>query len=660
MMTVIRALRSWMLGPVLCGVMSLGVLAGAATADEYEINMVDADINAFINDVSQITGYTFIKHPAVRGTVNVTSPVPLTKDEVFEIFMATMRTSDYAVVSAGPGKFRVVPDDAAKTEQTIIGSGGAFADQFVTQVFPLNHVDVQEAAQTVLPLVNGRGQITASASANRLVVVDYSSNIERIGAVLADLDKDTSISEWIKLENMAASEVAQMITTLSSSAGRGGRQTSTGVNAFAMASGNTVVVRGDRADVLRTATLVRELDAASMPTESLRVVYLKHADAEEMVNILQPLAQSMERPGEAGTQQNQLTIPFHAPTNALVLSMDPQRLAAMVRVIEALDIRREEVLVEAIIVEVSDEAAKELGLQFILSGTEENATTPFAVSNFSRSTPSLLSIAGAVIGGIDSSDTLQTQAVNSLLGIDGLAIGVGGESSGTLFGAILNAVDTDAASNLLSTPSVKVLDNETARFVVGQEVPVSTGQTLSDDFSNVFNSISREDVGIELEVTPTINEGDLVRLEIRQEASSVASTASASGELVFNTREIETVVLAENNEVIVLGGLIELAESESASRVPLLGSIPVAGRLFRSEGTSRTKTNLVVFIRPTIIRSRDDNQAVTSRRFDIAREQMLSVGSDLDAMLGEALGEPLVVDVPASGSGPVSGTVTAE
>lgn len=623
-------------------------LGQAALAQEHQISMVDANIRVFIDDVARITNYSFVIHPAVRGTVNVSSPVPLTEEEVFEMFLATMRTSDYAVIDAGPGKFKIMPDDAAVPEITAVGAGNSRRDQFVTEVIPLYHVDVQEAAQTVLPLVNGRGQITASASANRLVVVDYAGNIERIRTVIDELDRDTSIAQHVKLENMSAAEAAEVVTGLVQTGARGSRANGPGaVTAVAVPSANTVVLRGEQVDVQRMVTLVQQLDEAAVPTESLKVVYLKHAKAESVAQILEPIAQSMARPGETSAG---MTIPFHEPTNSLVLSMDPQRLRAMEDVIAMLDIRQEQVLVEAIIVEISDQAARELGLQFLVAGTDDGSTTPFATSNFSRSTPSLLSLAGALVSVDDDSDStsssdLQTQAVNSLLGVNGLAFGLGGESNGTLFGAILNAVNEDSDTNVLSTPSVVALDNDVARIVAGQEVPVATGSVSGSDFNNLFTQITREEVGVKLEVQPTINDGDVVRLYIKQEVSSVDSfSASASGEPVFNTREIESTVLADNGEVIVLGGLIELTESQSATRVPILGSLPVIGRLFRSEGSSRTKTNLVVFIRPTILRDSDDNRLATARSYGVAREQMMGSGTDLDGMISEALGESWTFD----------------
>lgn len=607
----------------------------SAFAEEHVLNLTDADIHAFIDDVAEVTGYTFIIHPAVRGKVNVKSSVPVSEDEIFDIFLATLRTLDYTVVPAGPSRYRIVPDDVVAEDETAVGAVGSRANEFATEVFQLRHVDAVEAAQMVQPLVNGRGQVTANSAANRLVIVDYAGNIERIRQILNDVDEDNSVVRSIRLENMPASEVASMVTDLNP-AGQRGRDGGPGqVSAIAMPSGNTVVLRGDSVDVARAAALVRDLDAAAQPSESLRVVYLKHADVEEMVEILSILAASLAPPGvalEGGAPQ----IPYHVATNALVLSMEPQRLSAMMQVIEALDIRREEVLVEAIIVEISDDAARELGLQFILAGTDDETTTPFAVSNFSRSAPSLLTLAGGIIVDDDGEGggDLQQQAINSLLGINGLAIGVGGESDGTLFGAILNAVQEDSDSNLLSTPSVKALDNELARIVVGQEVPITTGTNLSPDFDRVFSQIERKDVGVKLEFRPTINEGDVIKLFIRQEVSNVASfDATANGEPVFNTREIETTVLADDGEVIVLGGLIEVAETDAVSAVPILGSIPVAGRLFRSEGKIRSKTNLVVFLRPTILRDREDNSRAASRRYDFLRNQLQETGVNLDELM---------------------------
>ncbi len=596
---------------VLAALAGLGVATSAsAQTDEHRINFVNTDLRAFINDISLVTGYTFIMHPTVRGEVNVVSQTELSPDEYFDLFLATLRTADYSVVPAGAGTYRIMPDDQISSDDIPVGSGDARQSQFITEVFQLRHFNAVEAAQMVQPLVNGRGQVTANNDTNRLVVVDYAGNIERIRQIVSELDQDTSVFETVRLRNMPATEVAEVVNALAPSGGR--RDDRSGqVTAVAVQSGNSVLLRGEEADVQRVRTLVQELDYQSTPSETLRVVYLRHAVAEEIVPILEAVASQMPQPGEG---QQTVTIPFHAPTNSIVLSMDPQALSAMMRIIENLDIRRPEVQVEALIVELTDDTARELGVQFVLAGTDGDNSTPFAASNFSNSATGILSLTGAVL--LDDDDdpngAIRANAISSLIGNQGLTFGAGGTTDdGTLFGVILNAVRADTASNILSTPSVKVLDNEFASINIGQEITITTGSTLSNDLIGSFNNFERRDVGVILEVTPQVNEGDVVRLQLRQEVSSVAGT-DVNGEPVIANREIQTTVLADDGEVIVIGGLIEEAESESSQGLPVVSRIPGVGRLFRSDGTSRARSNLVVFIRPTIVRSEDDNRALSA------------------------------------------------
>jgi general secretion pathway protein D len=318
----------------------------------------------------------------------------------------------------------------------------------------------------------------------------------------------------------------------------------------------------------------------------------------------------------------------------------------MERVVDALDQRRAQVLVEAIIVEMSDDTARELGVQFLLSGTGDSSV-PFLSTNFSRSAPNLLSLAGAladpsVFGG---TNPFTTGAVNSLLGLEGVSIGGGGRSGDTLFGAILTAVEQDTQSRVLSKPFNMTLDNGTSELVVGQEIPITTGEALGDNNSNPFRTVERTEVGIKLTVTPRISSDDTVRLDIYQEVSSVlGAVGTSSTDLITNLRTINTSVLADSGEIIVIGGLIEQTDTLVNSKVPVLGDVPVMGELFKSEGRDVGRTNLMVFIRPTIVRNRNDARAVTSRNYRYIRaEEMLREDGDqensaIDAFISEVLG----------------------
>ncbi|HPF23859.1 MAG TPA: type II secretion system protein GspD, partial [Hyphomonas sp.] len=315
---------------------------------------------------------------------------------------------------------------------------------------------------------------------------------------------------------------------------------------------------------------------------------------------------------------------------------------------------RAQVLVEAIIVEMSDDTARELGLQFLVSGTGES-TVPFVTTNYSRSAPNLLALAGALSsdtpfssGSEDSTNPFAQAAVNSLLGLSGLSIGVGGQDGDTMFGAILTAVENDTQSRILSKPFNMTLDNGTSSLLVGQEVPVATGEVLGDSNSNPFRTVDRKKIGVGLDVTPRISNDGTIRMDIRQEVSNIAqaiSTSSSSTDLIFNTREITTSVIADDGEIIVLGGLVEQSETAVTEKVPLLGDIPVAGRLFRSEGKGMGRTNLMVFIRPTIVRDREDASRATARSYRYIRAQELwngeeDSGKSLDNFVNQVLGSP--------------------
>ena len=420
--------------------------------------------------------------------------------------------------------------------------------------------------------------------------------------------------------------------------------------AIASQTGNSIVIRGDDITVDRALKVIEQLDATDRVEDTLRVISLKNADASEIVPILEKVAGAMAfRRAETGGEVTPSTIAFHAPTNSIVINAPSETLLTLERVIQDLDKRRAQVLVEAIIVEMSDDTARELGLQFLLSGTG-NSTVPFASTNYSRSAPNLLALAGAVAGdtpfNTGDSNPFAASAVTSLLGLTGLSVGIGGQDGDTLFGAILTAVESDTNSRVLSKPFNMTLDNGTSSLLVGQEVPIITGSVLGSDNSNPFQTVDRKEIGVRLDVTPRISSDDAVRLEINQEVSSIAGAiATATSDLIFNKRQITTDVLADSGEIIVIGGLIQQSDTVANEKVPILGDIPVAGRIFRSEGTATKRTNLMVFIRPTVIRDRQSARDVTARSYRFVRAEELWNGKDdkvnsLDAFVSEVLGSP--------------------
>ena len=400
---------------------------------------------------------------------------------------------------------------------------------------------------------------------------------------------------------------------------------------------NSIILADYEGNVNRLKEVLSQLDRSSGSKDTnLKVVYLNYAKASDIQLILEKMATSLENAKASSSSSGLKTtsIESHEDTNALIISAKQDVLTELESVIDQLDIRRAQVLVEAIIVELSDSLAKDLGVQFLFRGDGDN--TPLVAQRFGSPNPDLMTAVASESLKNDSSgsSTLGTAAVNSLLGIEGLAVGVGRiNSSGNIFASIINLVAEDSDSNILSTPSIMTLDNEQASIVVGQEIPITTGETLSSSNSNPFRSVNREEVGIKLEVTPQINEGNAVKMTINQEVSSVYGPITPSStDLITNKRVIKTTVLVEDGDTIVLGGLIDDNVQEIERRVPILGNIPLIGRMFRSNSTSRTKRNLIVFIKPTIIRDSETMRVIGNSKYNFyqnLQEEKINSGEEV-------------------------------
>ena len=624
---------------------------GAAPATtEHILNFDDVALTDLIADVSTVTGYTFIVHPDARSRrVTVSSTTPLSKQAVFEVFLSSLRVQGFAAIPAGQGIYRIVPEENAVGEA---GPSGGGSSAFVTEVFGLSNITSLDAARMVKPVTDAQGQVIGNDGSNTLIVVDYAENLPRIRKLEARIDVDPLVSETVSLTNMPAGEVAKILNSIGERSAESGRKSP--LKAIAAGGSNAIVLYGSQADVDKGKRIANELDLADRQQDALKVIPLNNANAIDIVPILQQMALAMDgrRVGGNVGDAAATTIAHHEATNSLVISAPPETLAGLEKVIADLDRRRSQVLVEAIIVEMSDDTARELGVQFLLSGTN-SSTVPFVSTNYSRSAPNLLALTGALItdnpltSGDDTTvaTSLAQSAVSSLLGLTGLTIGGGGQSGDTLFGAVLTAVQNDTKSRILSKPFNMTLDNGTSSLLVGQEVPISTGEVLSATNSNPFRTVERKKIGVGLDVTPRISNDGTIRLEIKQEVSSISgSIGTVTPDLIFNTREINTSVIADDGEIIVIGGLVQQEETEAKEKVPFLGDIPIAGRLFRSEGKSRGRTNLMVFIRPTIVRDREAATRETARSYSYIRAEELwqSDGEDrvLDGFFTEVLGSP--------------------
>lgn len=650
---------------------------------QQTLNVRDADIRAFIQDAARVTGRTFIIDNRVQGKVSVVTDRPLSRSEYFEIFLSTLRANGLVAVPAPGGAYRIQPADGAAGQPSAVGRA-ANRNQFVTEVFRLRSIDAASALETLRPLVSKDGSVTANRAGNSVVVADYADNIGRIRQVIARIDRDLAATQTVTLRNAGAREIATSLQALVSSGGEGATRSTTIVP---IDSSNSVAIRGDAGTVARLAQMARDLDRQAASSTEIRVYWLEHADAEKLLPVLQQLVgQSSSQPVSASTPaaSNGPTPPPAASVasvsagssggngistrgpaivtryegaNAIIVAANSDVQRMLGETIRQIDTRREQVLVEAIIVEISDAAAKRLGVQFLIGSTK----TGFAATNYSNAQPNLLTIAGAVAARelgdsttvevnngttttttrsrntSELESTLQQAAFDSLTSATGIIGGLGTQiGKNGIFGAIINAVKSDTNSNILSTPSIMTLDNQKASILVGQQVPITTGEALSQNFDNQFRTVQRQDVGIKLEVKPQINTGGTIKMFLKQEVSSVAGPVSNNNsDLIINKREIETMVTVDDGEILALGGLLDDNERKTIERIPLLSDIPGLGELFKSRSRSRTKTNLMVFIRPTILRSKEDAQRMTQQRYGYVRSMQQARNPDFEPSIDE-------------------------
>jgi general secretion pathway protein D len=668
------------------------LLASPAFAQEgarQTLNVQGADIRAFIQDVARTTGRTFIVDPAVAGNVTVTSQRALSRAELFEVFLSTLRANGLVVTPTSSGAYRISPAQGAAQGPATVGS-----ERFSTQVFQLRNIDAASAAETIRPLVGAQGQVLANPSGNSVVVADFADNLSRIRSLIQRIDVDRAAFDVVTLENSSAAEIAGVLAQVLTPPG--GQPGQGMVSVTPVASSNSVILRGDPAAVARVRPLVEDLDRRARSADDVKVVFLQHANAEQLLPVLQQIvgqpvtaASATATPaaargtGEAAAPTPQVAVPA-APVagqkasiarfpgaNALVISASADTQRMLAEVIRQLDSRRQQVLIEAIVVELGDTAVRELGVQWLLAGSDGN---PIGLTNYSdRSAPLVPIAGGAAAGQLDKDDPLREQlqnlALNSLLGANGFIGGGGGRiGSDGLFGFIINAAKSDEGSNLLQTPSLMTLDNEEATILVGQEVPITTGEALLDGNSNPFRTTQRQDIGVKLIVKPQINAGGSITLFLRQEVSSINGVlTNSASDLVLNKRELETTLVVDDGEIAVAGGLLDQNDRLSVDKVPGLGDIPVLGNLFKSTSRQRGRTNLMVFIRPTIIRTPGDAQQLSADRWGYMRGEQLRAQPGVEPSLDEMLRDymrtqapvaPRAIDNPAPGGTAPVGDVT--
>ncbi|RVT93851.1 type II secretion system secretin GspD [Sphingomonas crocodyli] len=679
------------------------IAAAQPIAAQQVLNLRDADVRAFIQDAARVTGRNFVIDPRVQGKVSVVTDRALSKSEYFELFLSTVRANSLVAVPLTGGAFRIQPIEGAATIPGRIGSAGVSANNFVTDVIRLRSIDAQAALDSLRPLASPQGSITANRNANSLIIADYADNIRRMRMLVGQLDRDNSNTRLVPLKNAGAREIASALTQLIGSGGTGQGGAPTGVSVVAVDSGNALLIRGDASGVARMTALAEDLDRRAANASEIRVIFLEYADAAKLLPVLQQLVgQAPDVAATSATTGSAAAAPSAAPAaapvatpasrsttgsivtryegaNAIIIAGPADVQRTLGEVIRQLDTRRDQVLVEAIIVEISNDAARKLGVQFLLGG-KPGSNIPFAATNYSNAAPNILTVAGAIgarelstttttVNGTTTTTTQNTEisdqlaeaAVSSILnaggGFAGFADKIG---KNAIFGAIINAVQSDTKSNILSTPSVLTLDNQEAKLLVGQEIPITTGQALSNNFDNQFRTVQRQNVGVQLEVKPQINAGGAIKLFLKQEVSSIAGpVTNGSADLILNKRQIETTVTVDDGDIIALGGLLDDNERRTIERIPLLSDIPGLGELFKSRSRSHVKTNLMVFIRPTILRSRQDSERLAAQRYGYIRGEQVRFGKpgeepSIDELVRDYMGAtaPVAPPPPAATAAP--------
>ncbi len=589
------------------------LLSLSLASQDQNIFYKDADIKTFAQDIALLTEKTIILDPRVKGVISIYSDAPLDSDSIWEVFISTMEVQGYNVLKDGD-IYRVIPSQEGIKNFTEDGSLQGSID---SEVIKLRFSSAKDIVNAVKPIVGVRSYIVALNNDREVLIADDEDNIRRVKDIIRTLDSelDTSISEF-KLKNLSAIEALRLINALKS-------DTNTRFDKLAVATfqgSNKLIFSGPLEIVTRAKRVISQLDLDNNLSENTKVIYLNYSKAEDILKILKDVSSSFNQ------EQNidyKTVITSHEETNSIVIRSNPQTIKTLASIVEQLDIRRPQVYVEAIIVEISDESAKALGVDTIYSG-DSTDNIPVALTRFpSTNSPDLLSLAAS--GDDDSNLGATTNAAASLLGTRGLVAGFGNLAEGEdNFALLLSVLKEDQNSNILSTPSAVVMDNEEASLLVGQEIPITTGESLGTNNLTPFRTTSREEIGIKLEIKPQINEADSVALFIRQEVSSIAgSQLPNSSDLITNKREIETTVLADNGEILVLGGLISEDIQESVNKVPLLGDLPIIGALFRSSAMSVQEKNLMIFLRPTILRDSITTKDLSQEKYNLIRAKQL-------------------------------------
>jgi len=609
--------------------LSLLLVSKPIVAQDFTVNLKDTDIQEFIEFVADVTGTTIVIDPSVKGKVKVVSSKPVSRAELYDLFLSILDVHGYTAVRSGE-IVRVIPNKNARSAPVDVISGtSVINDEYVTQVIRLENVSAAKLIPVLRPLVPQQAHMAAYAPSNAIIISDIRANINRIAEIIDRMDQSAvKKTEVVKLRYGVASDVVEMLKTLEKSRAGEGADANDEASLVADKRTNSVIVTADEVSIERIKGLIDYLDIPLEQSGNVRVMYLEYADATEVAEVLTRVMQNLARLDDESSGRTRAanaaksTIEADAGTNSLIITADTDEMAALEAVIARLDIRRAQVLVEAIIVEIDVTEGRELGLQWLFAND-----SGLYGSNIS---PARQGSNAAIAEAIQPEDAASTEiGVRDLAGalsqVPGTTFGWGVVDQNLTMTTILNTLEKQGNTNILSTPSLLTLDNEEAFITVGQQVPFVTGSYTNtgaaNGVANPFQTIQRENVGVTLQVTPQINEGDSVVMDIVQEVSSISQQALSASDVITNERKIETKVLAKDGDIVVLGGLVKDDIQDSQQGVPLLSGIPVLGRLFRSDVVSVTKSNLLVFIRSTIIRDDDDLAGATAEKYRYIRDQ---------------------------------------
>lgn len=576
----------------------------SASQERWQLTMNNAELRDVVEEISSILGKTVILDPKVQGRISVMSSQALDREGVRRLFYSVLDTHGFSVIDQGD-QILVVPVAQAKSLSGDAQEPTAAPEQFVTQVIALGISNASDLAGLIRPLVSTNGYVGPSVSANALVITDTARNVRRIGEVVRQLDSGAkNTHELVELRHGVAADIARLME------GTLGKQNAeSAISVLADPRGNRLVIVGTAAVRQRLVQLARSLDTvAPARLDNARVIRLRYSDAKQLAEVLDTMGQGSKSPLSAlGLKDTTATAPFMVRAdesqNALVVVAEPAQLATLEGIVRELDRPRAQVLIHAAIVEISGDIAEALGVQWALDGSGASGLINFPGTGL------------PIIGGLSFNEKSVVP--------EGALLKVGGDR----FGALISALASNSRSNLLSTPSLLTLDNQEAEIIVGQNVPFKTGSyaTNSNGADNPFTTVERKDVGISLKIKPYINEGSTLRLEVEQEVSDIAPAVSGvdSSDLITNKRALKSTILADDGEIIVIGGLIKDSVRTQHSGVPLLRDIPYLGALFRWSRDTQVKSNLMVFLRPTIVRSGQDLSGISQRRYQDLREQSL-------------------------------------